>query len=412
MKLTAAALALAALAAAPLPAQEPGNPAPESTAAKPILPQIPDKDLRWMHTARRGFTLHLGFALLADYTAFFQDSASETQVGAQRDQWDLRAARALARGTLGRAGAVSYLVVLEYKGLDHEPEERPFGFIDFQLAVPLAGGTLAMGKVKEPWIYEMAGDAVNLQTTERILNPFFVSRNAGLRWYRRVTPWLAASAGVFNDGWAHGLSFSESGTQVTTRIAFLPVHDNTRNRFLHLAIGGRYNGADRDSLRLKGRPESDVSSAFVDTGNLPADHENEVSLELMAVSGRLTVTAERAQAFVHSPQTGNPVLSGTYVAASWFPQPVRRPYDPAASFARRPIPRNSAGALEFAARWSLLDLDDAGATGGTMNTWYGGVNWWVGTSWRVSAGYVVSKLDRFGARGIEQAIHTRIQFLL
>jgi phosphate-selective porin len=258
----------------------------------------------------------------------------------------------------------------------------------------------------------MAGDAINLQTTERMLNPFFVSRNVGLRWYRRVTTWLAASAGVFNDGWTQGLSLSQSGTQVVTRIAFLPVNNIARNRFVHFAIGGRYNGADNDSLRFKGRPESNVSSSFVDTGNLPASHENEVSLEMMVVVGRFTVSAEHVNAFVHSPQTGNPVLSGSYVAASWFLQPVRRPYDPAVSFARRPIPGNAVGAVEFAGRLSRLDMDDAGVTGGTMTTWYGGVNWWVGTSWRVSAGYVHSRLDRFGTRGTEHAIHTRIQFLL
>lgn len=410
MKLAPAGLALA-LCVTELAAQEPGNPAPESTATRPILPQIPARDLRWMHQTWSGFTLNLGFAVLADYTAFSQDSTSEAQVGAQQDQWDLRAARALARGTIG-SGEVRYLLIVEYGGLDREPEEHRFGVLDLQLAVPLAGGQLAMGKIKEPWIYEMAGDAINLQTTERMLNPFFVSRNIGLRWYRRVTPWLAASAGLFNDGWTHGLSLSESGTQLVTRIAFLPVNDVARNRFVHFAVAGRYNGADNDSLRLKGRPESDVSSAFVDTGNLPASHENELSLELMAVAGRLTVSAEHVNAFVHSPQTGNPALAGSYVAASWFLQPVRRPYDPSVSFARRPVPGNPAGALEFAGRWSLLDLDDAGAAGGTMTTWYGGVNWWVGTSWRVSAGYVHSRLDRFATRGTERAIHTRIQFLL
>jgi len=405
-------LALALVQSAELSAQEVDDEPAEPGTAKYILPHIPARDLRWTRVRRPGFTLQMGFGLLADYTAFFQDSTSESQVGRQRDQWELRAARAVARGTLGRSRSAYYFVVAEYRGLDREPEDKSFGFIDFQLAVPVARGLLAMGKLKEPWIYEMTGDAINLLTTERILNPFFVSRNFGLRWQRRFTPWLAASAGLFNDAWMSGQSLSQSGTQLSGRVTFLPIHDGRANRYLHLAISGRHDGADGDSLRFKGRPESNVSTPFVDTGNLPAGHANELGLELLAVSGGFTVTAEQARAYVQSPQTGNPVLKGTYVAASWFPRTVRRPYDPRVSFARRPVSRSADGDFEFVGRLSRLDLDDAGASGGTMTTWYGGVNWWVGTSWRVSAGYVLSKLDRAGTRGTEQAIHTRVQWLL
>ena len=41
-------------------------------------------------------------------------------------------------------------------------------------------GVLKVGKTKEPFIYEMAGHSAFLPQMERILNPFFVSRDVGV----------------------------------------------------------------------------------------------------------------------------------------------------------------------------------------------------------------------------------------
>ena len=41
-------------------------------------------------------------------------------------------------------------------------------------------GVLTVGKTKEPFIYEMVGDSAFLPQMERILNPFFVSRDVGV----------------------------------------------------------------------------------------------------------------------------------------------------------------------------------------------------------------------------------------
>ena len=41
-------------------------------------------------------------------------------------------------------------------------------------------GTLTLGKIKEPFVYEMVGDAANLPHHERLMSPFFRSRNDGV----------------------------------------------------------------------------------------------------------------------------------------------------------------------------------------------------------------------------------------
>ena len=42
-------------------------------------------------------------------------------------------------------------------------------------------------------------------------------------------------------------------------------------------------------LRLKGKPESNITSNYVDTGDLPASHQNELGLELLANRGPFSV---------------------------------------------------------------------------------------------------------------------------
>jgi phosphate-selective porin OprO and OprP len=110
-------------------------------------------------------------------------SESERQVGKQEDQWDLRTPRLMVRGRLKFSHPVSYLISLEVKGQDHvQNGASSFGFTDLEISTSVGKlGTLKYGKIKEPFVYEMVGDAANLQEQERALNPFFVSRGIGLR---------------------------------------------------------------------------------------------------------------------------------------------------------------------------------------------------------------------------------------
>jgi hypothetical protein len=43
--------------------------------------------------------------------------------------------------------------------------------------------------------------------------------------------------------------------------------------YVHLGIGVRYVGEDEGSLRFRGRPESNVTDYFVDSGSIAGDHE-------------------------------------------------------------------------------------------------------------------------------------------
>ena len=82
-------------------------------------------------------------------------------------------------------------------------EDQIFDGLDANVTIPLWGdATASIGKQKEPFIYEMAGDAANLPQHERMLSPFFVSRSVGIS----VTDTLLAERMTWTAGW-----FDDSG---------------------------------------------------------------------------------------------------------------------------------------------------------------------------------------------------------
>lgn len=397
-------------AAPPRGAIEAPPPAPPATSfAVPDLPyNFADKTtlrLKW-------FTLRPGLVLIADYNAFRQDAASVAQVGEQRNQWDDRAARLMLSGKLGRY--VTYLAAGEYKGFETDPETT-WQITDVSLTLPLGGpGTrLTVGKTKETFGYEMVGDAANLPQQERVLSPFFVSRNGGVKIVQVFGKQqrMTASGGVFNDWWVNGEAFADSGTDVTARVTGLLWDENSGRRFLHLGVAGRYAGADRSTLRYKGRPESNVTDNYVDSGNLAGDHAWHVGLEALWNHGPYSVLAEYMHASVASPASGNPGFFGWYVTGSWILTGETRPYDRTVGYARRVMPAGRWGAPELVVRYSRENLDDGVVRGGAFDKTYLGLNWWATRRWKFGAGWGRTWLDRFGKTGVTDSLQLRWQWI-
>ena len=369
--------ALGGFGAAPLPPPE-----------QPFLvPDAPQSVLDRTHVKERWFTLKVGVVTLADYTAFIQDSDSIGQVSTQENQWEARAARLILRGTLGADYKVGYLIAGEYKGFETEPEDL-WSLTDLSFTFPLAGPAtkLTVGKTKETFAYEMVGDAANLPHQERVLTPFFVSRNVGVKLTRVIgkAQRMTASVGVFNDWWVTGDSFSDSGTDVSARVTGLAWDQTDGKRFLHLGVSGRYAGADDDTMRYKGRPESNVTDNYVDTGNLPGDHAWHLGLEALWNEGPFSVLAEVNRAWVSAAASGNPEFSGYYVTGSWILTGETRPYDRTVGYARRVMPKGRRGAPELVVRFSHEDLNDGAVQGGSFDKTYLGLKWLATRRWKLA----------------------------
>jgi phosphate-selective porin OprO/OprP len=358
-------------------------------------------------------TLRIGLVPILDYTWLSQDQANVTQVGVQDSAFQVRSGRILARGELfaRQAYAPRYLVAFEYKGFDSDPDVT-WNFTDISITFPVKHvGDVTVGKTKEPFVYEMVGDAANLAQVERLLSPFFVSRNVGVRFDRALGERMAVAAGVFNDWWTTSVPRQDSGTTLAARVTGLAWMSANGRRFLHVAGGLRRNGADSGQIRLKGRPESNITDNYVDTGNIPASAAMNYSAEALWNEGPVSLLAEYSWADVFATDAADPHFRGGYITASWVVTGEHRPYDHRAGYARRVIPQHHRGAIELVARVGLVDLSDGGVDGGAMAKWYSGVNWWATRRFRISAGGGRVRLDKGGLVGHTNQFLTRLQWV-
>ena len=381
-----------------------------------VLPDIGDKTLDSTQITDRKdrFSLKLGLALLPmDYTSFDQDAASKAQVGNERDEYEARSLRVMLRGHFELFRRWDYVASYEYKGFANEPGDPDWSASDVNIATDVGRlGRLKIGKFKEPYAYEMAGDSANLPHNERLLSPFFTSRNVGVQLSNTMLDQRATWAvGWYNDWWVNGDSFSGSGNDFAARVTALPVWTEDSSRYVHVAASVRYYGADDDQLRFRGQPASHVAEYYVDTGKIPGDHAWNTGLELLWNVDGYSLLGEYVTSSVSSRATGDPDFSGYYLTAGWVVTGEHRPYDRKAGYARRILPQGRWGAWEIIARYGHVDLDDQGARGGTMDGWWAGLNWWATRRWKASVGYGDIDLDRAGLQGNTKTLLTRIQWI-
>jgi len=380
-----------------------------------ITPDVPDKVDRYTSYHGKYFSTRFGLAILADYNAFWQDSESITQVGRQHDQWDDRSTRFILSGTIGpESHQMFYFASYAWNGFDApQNKKKTWEFSDLIVTFPVGPlGALTFGKTKEPFVYEMVGDAAFLPSLERVLNAFFTPRDVGIAlsntaFKKRMT----YTTGWFNDWWVHGYNFDTSGNHFASRVTGLISINEDGSRYLHIGASARYAGANNGVVHLSGKPENNVTSNYVDTGNIPASNQKEFALEAFWTRDRYSILTEYVRSQVNATQVANPSFDGFYITGSVFFTGEHRPYDRNVGFARRPIPLHRYGAVELTARYMRLDLDDKSIQGGLLNKGTLDLNWYPNRRWKlgVAGGFV--NLDRTGLSGFTSILQTRIQFI-
>jgi len=352
------------------------------------------------------------FAVIGDYSWFSQDDASLGQVGAQADQADLRA------GRLGVAARLKVRPRLElFAAVDYvEPKRREdvrYDLLDLTIGVPIGErAKVTVGRQKQPFAYEMVALSALLPQQERLLSPFFVTRDVGVRLsgrlaQNRITYW----AGWFNDWLVAGTSAAAAGNDYVARVTGLPLVSPDGRVYLHLGLGWRYTEAEQGVLRFRGRPESNVADYYVDTGDITASHAVEVGFELLGTWRQWSLLGEWVRASVAGTAGRDPSFHGSYVTASWVLTGEHRVYERAVGGGRAPIPAGRLGALEIVARYGRVDAADGAVDGGVLDKWYLGVNWWATLHWKAGAGYGVADLARGGVDGRTEITIVRVQWL-
>lgn len=189
---------------------------------------------------------------------------------------------------------------------------------------------------------------------------------------------------------------SDSPLRAAARLAWRPVYVTTAGSEEVVHVGGSlsFTLGGRGGLRYRSRPESFLADYVVDTEELHGK-ANLIATELAWRRGPLLVQSETFTNLVDDDDSGELVLWGAYLGASWALTGESRPYDAESALFGRMVPdrpfrpfRGGWGALELAGRLAWLDLSDGGVRGGRMLTMNVGPTWTLNRFVRLQAGYV------------------------
>ena len=238
----------------------------------------------------------------------------------------------------------------------------------------------------------------------------------------------------------NGSSFGDGEFAITGRLSFLPVWEHEGRCYQHVAasyqwrtgqLGREYPTtgnpfADTQRVvRFRDRPELRDSvgtgadtegdaGRMIDTGFFLADNVHTVGGEYLGVWGPLSVQAEGTFAACEGnvrsiypaaqflTPRGSPVFWGGYLQTSYFLTGEHRPYDRRFGVYTRPKPNENfflvrgedgcyhrgLGAWEVAYRYSYVNLNDNGITGGILGEHTLGVNWYLSPNCKVQFNYV------------------------
>jgi phosphate-selective porin OprO/OprP len=255
-------------------------------------------------------------------------------------------------------------------------------------------GALRFGQSKTP--VSLEGVTTSTQTTfiELALpsQAVYENRRVGVDWAIQRPHWLA-SLGYYGQN----LTGRNRGHTVAARAAWVPIHEP--GKVLHLGVAasqerpyGLVNtlGAQQPgTASFKSTPEAGLTTvSLISSGTLTqVRHIDRLGLEEVWIGGPWSVQAEylRAQTSFDVPKPRYD-LDGYYVFGSWVLTGESRQYHD--GNVSNVIPSHAWGAVELAARYSQLNLNDGRVQGGKEHDWTAGANWYLGSHLRLQANYI------------------------
>jgi phosphate-selective porin OprO/OprP len=263
-------------------------------------------------------------------------------------------------------------------------------------------GALRFGQSKTP--VSLEGVTTSTQTTfiELALpsQAVYENRRVGVDWAIQRPHWLA-SLGYYGQN----LTGRNRGHTVAARAAWVPIHEP--GKVLHLGVAasqerpyGLVNALgvqQPGTASFKSTPEAGLTTvSLISSGTLTqVRHIDRLGLEEVWIGGPWSVQAEylRAQTSFDVPKPRYD-LDGYYVFGSWVLTGESRQYHD--GNVSNVIPSHAWGAVELAARYSQLNLNDGRVQGGKEHDWTAGANWYLGSHLRLQANYIRAFSHRKG----------------
>ncbi len=334
-----------------------------------------------------------------------QSAANRTAVGDVQDGIDFRRARLAATGNV--AENVAYMLEMDFafpgrpSFMDVWGEVRELEFLQ----------NVRFGQYRQPFGLDGLTSVKELTFIERALPfGFLPFRQTGVMAHGLSEPgdmtWWISGFRAPVDAFGGNVG-DNAGYGLAARATAVVIDD--RDAIVHLAGAYSLMYPTNDMARYRSTPEffdTDAllgsTPAFVDTGAISADHVNLFAGELAATSGVCHAQGELLYAVVDQLNGSSCVFSGATFQSGWILTGEHRPYDRGNAVLGRVVPSENfglsggCGALEVAARWSYLDLNDAGINGGQLNNLTAGLNWYLNRFTKLQLNYIHSFLKTPG----------------
>lgn len=175
---------------------------------------------------------------------------------------------------------------------------------------------------------------------------------------------------------------------VVTRATYAPIA--RRKRVVHFGGAAEFRDVlGDDTYRILTQVESSQGPRLVDTDDIAnVDTVASAGAEAAALFGPVLIQAEYQHAFLQRDAGGDLDFGGGYVQGSWVVTGEHREYNRRSGAFNGLTPRSDWGALELAARFSVMDLNDGGIDGGEAWNWTAGANWYIRSNFRLMFNYV------------------------
>ena len=384
------------------------TPAAKTAAAGPLDIRASWKDGLYFETAdKKTFKGRLTGRLDIDVAGFDESDEVEAVTGPNEAGVEFRRARLAVEGEIGLALPTTYKVEFDFAHSDTAFKDVYVGLSE----IPILGN-FQVGHFKEPISLDILTSSRFVPFMERAapVEAFAPERNTGFMFQNtELDQRMTWATGLFTDVGDSADNFRLNGNwRADARVTGLLWYDEDGKHLLHLGLSGsRIENAD-GTARFRTRPEAHLAPRYVDTGNFSASYSYLGAAEAALVFGPLSVQGEYFHEWVN--RTGgfsDPQFDGFYAFVSYFLTGEHRPYKKTTGAFDRVKPIHNfglgehagLGAWEVLLRYSYVDLNDAGITGGRLNDITAGVTWYLNPNWKIMFNYVFAQLDRGVADG-------------
>lgn len=325
------------------------------------------------------------------------------------------------RARINTSGLLNYIVKTEYK-VEFGVDDGKFYLNDFygRWRLPRYFDRLRIGYFDPPVSLEVLASSFerSLMEVASPLSAFAPGLRLGIEVDGALEdPSLTYSLNLSSVGQSQQFSdASSSALRGVGRLVWRPdVSESLApDALVHLAASIGYTFSGSGEIRYRSRPESDLMPYLVDTQDLSGDAST-TGLEGAWRSGALTAQVEYLRSRVSRDSDSDVAFSGAYAQLAYTVTGEVRRYDTATATFSGITPEqpfawslDRLGALELAARYSWLDLEDENVAGGVMRSLNLGLVWTLNYWTKVELGYVAARTRGNSAEGTSRIFQGRL----